>query len=491
MSILVDSEDEIGESAAAFNRLVEALSASMKTQMAVRSFSEMLTSQLEIENLADEALRQFAEHAGAAGGLILYEVGGELKIAASLGLRDPQSVAASGHVDAAVRSGERQVVTIPDDVRLEGVVTDFRPGEVLVSPVTYKSVPLGVVVLATGGTFAPDQRALIELFLQGLGLALNNAIAHDRLQNLAALDPLTGIYNRRFGLGRLREEFGRAVRVTSPLGVLMFDIDHFKAVNDTYGHLVGDRVLKSVCTIVRSSLREGDVLLRYGGEELLAVLPAASTEDLRQMGERLRQAVEDSAVADGEKTVRVTLSVGGAAYPKQNVEHEDGLLRLADEALYRAKEGGRNRVDDRDVAAPLCRPAALPPAGYPLSPRNISTAAEASAAYMSAPTCLQSPPSPRKALPPTTIGGVSSPSASRIAGDRPLHAAQVHDERRRKPDKARFALADRADQVARPAWMCRRSPRPSRRTRAGRRAYAGRARASPQAYRRSAPWGRP
>ena len=135
------------------------------------------------------------------------------------------------------------------------------------------------------------------------------------------------------------------MRTAAPLGVLMLDIDHFKAVNDTYGHLVGDRVLKSVCAIVRSSLREGDVLLRYGGEELLAVLPAASSTDLHEMGERLRQAVEDSSVTDGEKTVRVTLSAGGAAYPTHNVEREDGLIGLADEALYRAKKGGRNRVE--------------------------------------------------------------------------------------------------------------------------------------------------
>ena len=344
-SIVVDSEDEIGESAAAFNRLVEALANSMRIQQAVRSFSEMLTSQLEIESLAEEALRQFFEHAGVAGGLVLYESGGELHVAASRGLRDPQAIAASGHVGTAVRSGSRQVITIPEDVRLEGVLADFRPGEVRVYPVTHKSVLLGVVVLAATGTFTADQGALIDLFLQGLGLALNNAVAHDRLQHLAALDSLTGVYNRRFGLGRLHEEFGRAVRMSAPLGVLMLDIDHFKSVNDTYGHLVGDRVLKSICAIVRSSLREGDVLLRYGGEELLAVLPAASGADLAGLGERVRRAVEDSCVSDGEKTVRVTVSVGGAAYPGQNVEHEDGLIRLADEALYRVKGSGRNRVE--------------------------------------------------------------------------------------------------------------------------------------------------
>ena len=344
-SIAVDSEDEIGDSALAFNRLVEALAVSMQTQAAVRSFSEMLTSQLEIESLGDNALRLFFEHTGAAGGLILHEAAGELKVAASRGLRDPDKVAASDHVRIAVRTGERQVIAIPDDVRVEGVVADFRPGEVIVFPVIYKSVPLGVVVLATGRTFDPDHRARIDLFLQGLGLALNNAMAHDRLQRLAALDPLTGVYNRRFGLVRLHEEFGRAVRANTPVGILMLDIDHFKAVNDTYGHLVGDRLLKSICAIARSSLREGDVLLRYGGEEFLAVLPAASAEDLRLVGERLRRAVEDSALSDGAKTVRVTLSVGGAAYPNQNVESEEVLIRLADEALYRAKESGRNRVE--------------------------------------------------------------------------------------------------------------------------------------------------
>jgi len=344
-SIVVDSEDEIGESAVAFNHLVNALSASMRTLLAVRSFSEMLTSQLEIGTLAEEALRQFFEHGGVAGGLILYEADGELRLAASRGLRDPQSVAASGHVEAAVRSGQRQVIRIPDDVRIEGVLADFRPGEILVFPITYKSVSLGVAVLATAQTFATNQRGLIDLFLQGLGLALNNAIAHDRLQHLAAMDPLTGIYNRRFGLGRLHEEFGRAVRAAAPLGVLMLDIDHFKAVNDTYGHLTGDRVIKSICAITRSTLREGDVLLRYGGEELVAILPAASAEDLRQVGERVRRAVLESAVPDGDRTVRVTVSVGGAAFPNHGIEHEDGLIRLADEAMYRAKASGRNRVE--------------------------------------------------------------------------------------------------------------------------------------------------
>lgn len=344
-AIAVDSEDEIGDSASAFNRLVDSLARTMRTQAAVRSFSEMLTSQLEIDRLAENALRQFLEHTGAAGGVILCQCEGEMKLAAAFGLREPESLANSEYVLTAMRSSESRSVAIPEDVRVEGVLTGFRPQEILILPIIYKRVPLGVLILASASAFTEDHRSRIEMFLHGLGLAMNNALAHDRLQRLAALDPLTGVYNRRFGLGRLHEEFERAIRMSSPLGILMFDLDHFKDVNDTYGHLVGDRVLKSVCHITRSLLREGDVLLRYGGEEFLAILPGASTQDLLFVAERTRKAIEESSLSDGAKTVRVTLSVGGAAFPNQNVTREDALIQLADEALYRAKEAGRNCVE--------------------------------------------------------------------------------------------------------------------------------------------------
>ena len=120
---------------------------------------------------------------------------------------------------------------------------------------------------------------------------MNNALAHDRLERLAAIDPLTEAYNRRFGLARLHEEYSRAVRAEAPLGILMLDLDHFKAVNDIYGHLVGDRVLRAVARACRRVIREGDVLVRYGGEEFLVLLPGAGVDDVMQIGERIRRAV--------------------------------------------------------------------------------------------------------------------------------------------------------------------------------------------------------
>lgn len=343
-SITIDSEDEIGESALAFNRLVESLSLSMKTQASIRAFSEMLTRQLEIEALAENILLQFLEHTSAAGGLILYESDGSLKLAASRGIKNPHLVAESDHIQAAVNRGQSQTIHIPEDVRVEGVVMEFRPKEVAILPIKRKGVNIGVAVLATGQTFDSDQYTLIELFMQGVGLALNNAIAHDSLQRLAALDPLTGVYNRRFGLKRLREEFSRSVRSAVPFGVMIFDLDHFKVVNDTYGHLAGDCVLKNICEIAKSTLREGDVLFRYGGEEFIAILPAASAKDIQDIAERLRNLVENNILPHNGQSIKVTLSIGGAAYPGNNAESEETLIQLADEALYKAKDGGRNKV---------------------------------------------------------------------------------------------------------------------------------------------------
>ena len=342
--LTVDSEDEIGESSQAFNHLVQTLALSLQTEAAVQTFTEMLSSQLDVNDLTDRALHQLLEHTHAGAGAILVETEGEVQVAVSHGIRAANTISASDYVRQALRTEKRQSVLLPEDIVVEGVLTDFRPREVLIDPILYKEVTLGAIVLASGSGFTAEERNRLDLFRQGLALALHNALLYDRLQRLAALDPLTSLYNRRFGMARLHEEFGRAVRVTAPLGVLMFDIDHFKQVNDIYGHLAGDRVLVRVAKLARTVMRDGDVIVRYGGEEFLAILPGASRNDLYNVGERLRRMIEDAAVADGEQTIRVTVSIGATAYPEVDAEDETALVKQADKALYAAKESGRNRV---------------------------------------------------------------------------------------------------------------------------------------------------
>jgi diguanylate cyclase (GGDEF)-like protein len=244
-----------------------------------------------------------------------------------------------------VKTLAEQVVALPDDLVVEGLMTDFRPREALAIPIVYKGAALGVVVVASTSVFGPEARRLAGQFRLGMALALNNSLAHDRLQRLAALDPLTGLYNRRFGLERLKEEYGRARRSTSPLAVIMFDIDHFKAVNDTYGHLAGDRVLVRVARVARGVVRQGDVLLRYGGEEFAAILPGASLRDAAMVAERMRRIVGEALIKEGEAVLRVTISLGVVSCPELDVASQEDLLRTADELLYKAKANGRDRVE--------------------------------------------------------------------------------------------------------------------------------------------------
>lgn len=343
-SIEVDSEDEIGDSSRAFNNLVEALAASIQSDDAVKQFNQMLASYLELDILADKALSRLLKYSEAAAGAILISAEGKTEIAASRGIRTPEILLNSDNVKTALLSGIRVIKTVPADVVVEGVLTDFRPREILLDPLVYKGVPLGVIILASGENFTGRVKILLNKFLPSMALAFNNALTHDRLQRLAAFDPLTITYNRRFGMARLREEFSRTVRTTGPLGLILFDIDHFKKVNDTYGHVAGDRVLMQVAKVARAAIREGDIIMRYGGEEFVVILPAASKDNSCEVGERLRRMVEETSFKEGDQEIHITISLGITSYPELQVEKAQDLLKHADEALYKAKESGRNQI---------------------------------------------------------------------------------------------------------------------------------------------------
>lgn len=168
---------------------------------------------------------------------------------------------------------------------------------------------------------------------------------NEKLHEISMTDPLTGIFNRLYFTKRFAYEFQRAARYQIKLSCLMLDIDHFKQVNDTHGHQMGDEVLKRVAKILKESLRKVDLLARYGGEEIVIVLPETDHERGMQVAERLRESVAGAEHHYGGKVVRVTCSMGVSALPESDAKDCDDLLRLADEALYRAKEAGRDRVE--------------------------------------------------------------------------------------------------------------------------------------------------
>ena len=342
--IPVDSADAIGESSQAFNNMVDTLSRSMHTEISIRTYTQMLTNHLETDKLCSHALDSLLEISGAQGGAILVEDSGEMRLISSFGIRKPEVLLDNQLLLNVLKTESRNIVDIPDDLMLDGVVTDFRPRVSILEPIKYKQIPMGIIVLVSGSLFRDDLLDTLDLFSRSLALALHNAMVHDQVQRLAAIDPLTGIYNRRFGMTRLHEEFVRAVQIESAIGLLMLDIDHFKGVNDTYGHSIGDRVIRQIANVAREALREGDILIRLGGDEFMAVLLGASLHDVSLTAERIRRQVEERAISFGDQRVQVTVSNGGVSFPEKEVAGEQELIDAADRALYHAKNSGRNKV---------------------------------------------------------------------------------------------------------------------------------------------------
>ncbi len=171
-------------------------------------------------------------------------------------------------------------------------------------------------------------------------------------RDLATKDGLTGLFNRRHFLELFEAEFERARRYGRPLSFAVLDVDYFKRINDQYGHLIGDRVLMTIASVLNSAVRTTDVIARYGGEEFVLLLPETGLEAAEAVAERCRQSVETTQiVVGGHTSFHVTVSLGlvrfpvaGASSDAAPVERVDDLIRLADEALYKAKAAGRNRI---------------------------------------------------------------------------------------------------------------------------------------------------
>ncbi len=170
----------------------------------------------------------------------------------------------------------------------------------------------------------------------------------EQLKEQAIRDPLTGLHNRRYLDETLPREIQRAKREGVPLSLVIIDLDHFKRINDTYGHAVGDRVLIALGDVLRRSARESDLICRYGGEEFIVVLPGASADHAVSRADVWRMDLAQKSFELGESVLHVTLSAGVTSYPAGG-EDASGLITLADRALYRAKDGGRDRVSYLDA----------------------------------------------------------------------------------------------------------------------------------------------
>lgn len=192
--------------------------------------------------------------------------------------------------------------------------------------------------------FREDHQRLLE----SLGLQIAAALQNAHLYELAMVDGLTGLFMRRYFDARIEEEIERSKRYGTPFSVVMMDVDDFKKLNDEHGHLIGDRVLRSIANTVKAQLRGVDTASRYGGEEIAVILPRSDMVSSYNVGERIRAAIAESRIttdSDPPKVLTVTASFGVASYPESKAADGEDLIRRADRALYRAKKTGKNRVE--------------------------------------------------------------------------------------------------------------------------------------------------
>ena len=190
-------------------------------------------------------------------------------------------------------------------------------------------------------------RVYFENFLILAGqfaIELQKVTLYKKVQEMAITDSLTEVSTRRYFLERFREEIRRSMRRKASMSFLMLDLDYFKQKNDKFGHLVGDVILKEIAQILKSNLREIDIIGRYGGEEFSVVLSGIDREGALQVSERLRLSIEHSVFNAYDEKVSITISIGVASFPQDGVD-ENALIESADRALYKAKEQGRNRVE--------------------------------------------------------------------------------------------------------------------------------------------------
>ena len=184
--------------------------------------------------------------------------------------------------------------------------------------------------------------------LEALALQVAAALQNAHLYELAMVDGLTGLYVRRYFDARIEEEIARSARYKTAFSVIMMDVDDFKKLNDNHGHLVGDRVLRAISTVVKSQMRGVDTATRYGGEEIAVVLPRTEMVGAYSLAERIREGIADLRITTDDeppKVLSVSVSLGIAAFPESKAHDGTDLVRRADRALYRAKKMGKNRVE--------------------------------------------------------------------------------------------------------------------------------------------------
>ena len=364
--IPVRSRDEVGDLAVAFNDMTEQLrdtitelsSSRDQLQRAVRRVGETLRSTHDMRQILESLLNTAADAVDAPLGVLwtftstrdeLYPV-----LASGLDSESLSRVSVGSGIVGLVAERGSPIVRGPDRRTPRVASTEPDYPAIMAVPFYSEDRVTGVLALYRDEDrefTREDYETVLFLAEQG-GVAIENVLLHDEAQRLSITDGLTGVWNRRYFQMQFRQVLATSTRFKRPFSVLMLDLDHFKVVNDTHGHQRGDAILIEFAHRVSSVLREVDTFARYGGEEFICLLSETDRHGALTTAEKIRDVIRsESFYSMGEDPLRVTLSIGLAAYPEHGSSYP-ALVEAADRALYRAKEDGRDRIKIAEKPSP-------------------------------------------------------------------------------------------------------------------------------------------
>ena len=361
----VKTEDEIGKLAVGFNKMASSLEETKKELdrrlleiYALYNVSKTLNASFETEQLLLGLVKDISRSMEVDRMMIILldKETGALKIASHTGFDDAEVMRLQQHLDdgfykSVVLAGK--CVLVEEVAKSNGIRKDEIAGEAINSiiavPFHRRGEVLGLICAYKDRPekFRPADMNLFNSVAEHLAVALENARMFEQTKQMAITDGLTGLYNKRFFMDVINSEIARARRSHQKLSIFMMDIDNFKHYNDTNGHQAGDNLLKEMASLITASIRENDIACRYGGEELVIILPETGKEGARKLAQKLIRIISEHPFEHREKQPLgcISVSMGLASFP-EDAEYPDDLISHADKALYAAKNGGKNRLEE-------------------------------------------------------------------------------------------------------------------------------------------------
>lgn len=342
----ISSSDVIGDVQSGMNDLIHSIRSSFAKQELTDSYHQLLNQVLDTQQLTEATLRYFNESLKTVvgGEIFIYQATG-LELAASLFVHREvpgayrkflQDVIDSGRVHV---SGEELVLVD------SGQLSEVTKGH-LVFPIQTSREQLGALILYIDSVMEEDDISHVGRLLKQFQLAYANANAYSKIKGMATYDELTGVYNRQQGMRMAVDEFNKCKNDRLPISVIMIDLDHFKQLNDSYGHAAGDEALHRVAELLNDNVRGRDVVLRYGGEEFVIIMPETKLRDAVMRVDAIRENINQMTIPWNNLEITTSLSAG-VACSKGGGAADYSLstaLQKADAALYKAKEQGRNQT---------------------------------------------------------------------------------------------------------------------------------------------------